>query len=69
MNEWTRGYITAVIFMTVLVILILVLAGKDTETIIRSNEQLRYENAQLQSANLRLLEELEEGLVNWEDVE
>lgn len=36
---------------------------------IRQNEQLLYENAQLQSANVRLLEELSEGFVDWEDVE
>ena len=36
---------------------------------VRSNEQLRFKNAKLQSANARLVEELSEGLMDWEDIE
>lgn len=69
MNDWIKGYIIAVIIMTVFVTLILILVGKDTKTIVRQNEQLRYENAKLQSANERLLEELGEGIVDWNDID
>jgi hypothetical protein len=41
--------------------------GSD-ETLIRQNEQCLYENAKLKDANTRLLDELSEGIPNWEDI-
>ena len=68
-NGLLGAMIVGALFALVFCLTVAYFTNDSCESIIRSNEQLRYENAQLQSANDRLLEELGEGLIRWEDVE
>lgn len=60
--------VVGALFALVFCLAIAYFTDDSNEALIRQNERLTYENAKLKDANIRLLDELSEGIENWEDI-
>ena len=65
-KSWFQGYFIGVGAMLI-ISLIFFSFSNPTEALIRENERCLYENATLEDANTRLLEELSETVEDWRE--